>query len=278
MTRKKWRRAYIYTPPDYDNSKAKYPVLYLLHGWGENEQGWTFQGHVDQIMDNLIADKKAKPMIIVMDNLNTGKPGEDVSIYNARGVITQAVPQPTSAQTGAPGVPGAGPGGPPAAPGAAPGASSCTAAYVASMSIVHRDDVSPGSDSVRGENPTEPCRAAKTGPWPACRWAAHKRSQLHCSTLTSSLTSADLAEAAAAAERSTRRPAAAALLPILRHSTARSNCSSLASVPLKDRALRTSARRSPKKASSNVVLRVSGHRARVAHLAAHPGRLCSALV
>ena len=37
-----WRRAYIYTPPDYDtNTKAKYPVLYLLHGWGENEQGGT---------------------------------------------------------------------------------------------------------------------------------------------------------------------------------------------------------------------------------------------
>ena len=91
----KWRRAYIYTPPDYDtNAKARYPVLYLLHGWGENELGWTFQGHVDQIMDNLIAGKKAKPMIVVMDNLNSSKPGEDASIYNARGAVTQAVPQP----------------------------------------------------------------------------------------------------------------------------------------------------------------------------------------
>jgi enterochelin esterase-like enzyme len=116
----KWRRAYIYTPPDYEtNLKAKYPVLYLLHGWGENEQGWTFQGHVDLIMDNLIAEKKAKPMIIVMDNLNTGKPGEDVSIYNARGVLTQAVPEPAPAQTGAPGVPGAGPGRPAGGPGGA---------------------------------------------------------------------------------------------------------------------------------------------------------------
>lgn len=112
-----WRRAYIYTPPGYDtDAKMHYPVLYLLHGWGENEQGWTFQGHVDQIMDNLIAAKKAKPMIIVMDNLNAGKPGEDVSIYNARGVLTQAVPEPTPAQTGAPGVPGAAP----TTPGAAP--------------------------------------------------------------------------------------------------------------------------------------------------------------
>ena len=104
-----WRRAMIYTPPDYDtNAKARYPVLYLLHGWGENELGWTFQGHVDQIMDNLIAAGKAKPMIIVMDNLNAVKPGEDGTIYNARGVVTQAVPQPQAPMGGAPGVPGAG--------------------------------------------------------------------------------------------------------------------------------------------------------------------------
>jgi enterochelin esterase-like enzyme len=90
-----WRRAYVYTPPDYDtNAKAKYPVLYLLHGWGEDEQGWHVQGHVDVIMDNLIAEKKAKPMIIVMDNLNAVKPGESAALYFARGAITQAVPQP----------------------------------------------------------------------------------------------------------------------------------------------------------------------------------------
>ena len=116
-----WRRAYIYTPPDYDtNAKAHYPVLYLLHGWGENEQGWTFQGHVDQIMDNLIAEKKAKPMLVVMDNLNAVKPGEDGSIYNARGVVTQAVPQPQAGMPGAPGVPGAGPAAPRPAGAAAP--------------------------------------------------------------------------------------------------------------------------------------------------------------
>ena len=81
-----WRRAYVYTPPDYDtNTKAKYPVLYLLHGWGENEQGWHVQGHVDVIMDNLIAEKKARPMIIVMDNLNAVKPGESAALYFARG-------------------------------------------------------------------------------------------------------------------------------------------------------------------------------------------------
>jgi enterochelin esterase-like enzyme len=107
-----WRRAMIYTPPGYDtNAKSTYPVLYLLHGWGENEVGWTFQGHVDQIMDNLLAEGKTKPMLVVMDNLNTVKPGEDGTIYDARSVITQAVPQPQAPMGGAPGMPGAGPGG-----------------------------------------------------------------------------------------------------------------------------------------------------------------------
>jgi enterochelin esterase-like enzyme len=80
----KWRRCYVYTPPDYEARKARYPVLYLLHGWGENEQGWHNQGHADLILDNLIAANKARPMVIVMDNLNAVKPGEDGSIFNAR--------------------------------------------------------------------------------------------------------------------------------------------------------------------------------------------------
>ncbi len=80
----KWRRCFVYTPPDYDNGKTRYPVLYLMHGWGEDETGWNLQGHADFILDNLIAAKKAKPMIIVMDNLNAAKPGEDASIFNAR--------------------------------------------------------------------------------------------------------------------------------------------------------------------------------------------------
>ena len=77
-----WRRSFVYTPPDYDSgARAKYPVLYLLHGWGEDETGWYRQGHVDFIMDNLIAEKKAKPMIIVMDNLNAAKPGESAAVF-----------------------------------------------------------------------------------------------------------------------------------------------------------------------------------------------------
>lgn len=62
----KWRRIMVYTPPGYDtDTRTRYPVLYLQHGAGEDETGWTNQGHAQFILDNLIAEKKAKPMIIV---------------------------------------------------------------------------------------------------------------------------------------------------------------------------------------------------------------------
>ncbi|GAC1667835.1 MAG: alpha/beta hydrolase-fold protein [Candidatus Acidiferrum sp.] len=64
-----WRRFFIYTPPGYDtNLKARYPVLYLQHGGGEDETGWIRQGHANFILDNLIAENKALPMLIVMDS------------------------------------------------------------------------------------------------------------------------------------------------------------------------------------------------------------------
>jgi enterochelin esterase family protein len=62
-----WRRAFVYTPPGYDESRARYPVLYLQHGAGENERGWMEQGRANFILDNLIAAKKATPMILVVD-------------------------------------------------------------------------------------------------------------------------------------------------------------------------------------------------------------------
>lgn len=68
------RKALIYKPPGY-NKKIKYPVLYLLHGGGEDQRGWATQGKTDLILDNLIAEKKAKPMIIVMLDGNMGGGG-----------------------------------------------------------------------------------------------------------------------------------------------------------------------------------------------------------
>ncbi|MES2328783.1 MAG: alpha/beta hydrolase-fold protein [Bacteroidota bacterium] len=75
-TTNSWRQCYVYTPPAYDsNATAKYPVLYLLHGGGEDERGWSQQGKTDLILDNLIAAKKATPMIIVMMDGNFGGGG-----------------------------------------------------------------------------------------------------------------------------------------------------------------------------------------------------------
>lgn len=69
--RNEWRRALVYTPAEYDkNPEKKYPVLYLQHGMGENETSWANQGKMNFIMDNLIAEGKATPMIVVMDNGN----------------------------------------------------------------------------------------------------------------------------------------------------------------------------------------------------------------
>lgn len=73
------RRVTIYTPPGYETSKENYPVLYLLHGAGGDEEAWIALGRTSQILDNLIAQKKAKPMIVVMTNGNanqTAAPGE----------------------------------------------------------------------------------------------------------------------------------------------------------------------------------------------------------
>lgn len=72
------RPAYVYTPPGYENGKTKYPVLYLQHGWGENETSWGIQGKANLIMDNMIAEGRIKPFIVVMTYgmTNTGgRPG-----------------------------------------------------------------------------------------------------------------------------------------------------------------------------------------------------------
>jgi Enterochelin esterase and related enzymes len=76
-----WRDFYMYTPPGYDqNVGEKYPVLYLMHGGGEDQRGWATQGKTDLIIDNLIAEKKAVPMIVVMvdGNMPSKVFGEEV--------------------------------------------------------------------------------------------------------------------------------------------------------------------------------------------------------
>ena len=122
---KAWRRSFVYTPPDYDkNPTARYPVLYLQHGAGEDETAWPVQGRTNFILDNLIAEGKAKPMIIVMDNGGGsglfgqprggrgGAPGNNLVAPNA----TAAGAPGASAAAAAPAAT------PPAAPAAAPAA------------------------------------------------------------------------------------------------------------------------------------------------------------
>jgi enterochelin esterase-like enzyme len=78
-----WRRINIYAPPGYDKSgKEQYPVLYIQHGGGEDERGWAVQGKTDIILDNLIAEGKAKPMLVVIPNGNVSRPGMTAGGYN----------------------------------------------------------------------------------------------------------------------------------------------------------------------------------------------------
>lgn len=83
------RRAFVYTPPGYDeNQSVRYPVLYLQHGWGEDETGWSTQGHVNLIMDNLLAAGEIKPFLIVMTYGMTNEgfgPGRSRGAPPARG-------------------------------------------------------------------------------------------------------------------------------------------------------------------------------------------------
>lgn len=81
-TTQTWRSMNVYTPPNYSKSNDKYPVLYIQHGGGEDERGWAIQGKTDIILDNLIAEGKATPMIVVIPNGNVSKPGIAAGGYN----------------------------------------------------------------------------------------------------------------------------------------------------------------------------------------------------
>jgi predicted alpha/beta superfamily hydrolase len=110
------RRAFVYTPPSYTkDSKTSYPVLYLQHGWGEDETAWSNQGTANLIMDNLIADGKIKPFIIVMTYGMTNEGGGPGARRPAAAPAAPGAPGATPA-TGAPAAPAAG------APGQAPAA------------------------------------------------------------------------------------------------------------------------------------------------------------
>ena len=111
------RRVYVYTPPGYENGNKKYPVLYLQHGMGENETGWGNQGHANLIMDNLIADGKVVPFIIVMENsggnFGGGPRGPRPAAGNQQGAAPgQAAPQGPPAAGGNANAPRRGAGGP----------------------------------------------------------------------------------------------------------------------------------------------------------------------
>ena len=107
----KMRRCHVYLPAEYfTNPTKKFPVLYLQHGMGENEYGWAEQGHTAQILDNLIAEGKAVPCIIVMDNgLNTRRPGEQGGFGGFGGPRPQGAPQGMPQGQRPQGAPGQGP-------------------------------------------------------------------------------------------------------------------------------------------------------------------------
>jgi enterochelin esterase-like enzyme len=111
------RRMYVYTPPGYETSGDKYPVLYLLHGAGGDEDAWTSLGHAPEILDNLIAAGKAKPMIVVMTNGNANQ-----------AAAPDGLPAGADQGRGGGGGMGAGRGAVGAAPGGAPGAGAPAAA------------------------------------------------------------------------------------------------------------------------------------------------------
>jgi enterochelin esterase family protein len=82
----KWRRALVYTPAGYDDDPSmRYPVLYLQHGAGEDERGWSTQGRMQHILDNLIAAGEAVPMLVVMECGYATPPGEPEPLPGQRG-------------------------------------------------------------------------------------------------------------------------------------------------------------------------------------------------
>ena len=98
------RRMYVYTPPGYESNQTRYPVLYLLHGGGGDEDAWVTMGRANVILDNLIAAGKAKPMIVVMPNGNATQTVSQGYAYGptpARQAVQAPAPPPLQAAAGA---------------------------------------------------------------------------------------------------------------------------------------------------------------------------------
>jgi enterochelin esterase-like enzyme len=114
-TRRQFR---IYTPPGYSRDR-KYPVLYLLHGIGGNDREWTQACHADAVIDNLLADRKAAPMVVVFPNGNSSVtadavgafPGEGMGARGGAGAAPRSGAAGAPPQAGAPGAPARGAGG-----------------------------------------------------------------------------------------------------------------------------------------------------------------------
>ena len=132
------RVAFVYTPPDYGQSNTKYPVLYLQHGWGENETSWSIQGKTNLIMDNMIAEGKTKPFIVVMT-------------YGMTNTGSRPVPRPAAPAAGATAPPANAPrpaGGGMGAPGFVPiGVTSGEPTGVGAFQTVLLDELIPYVDS-----------------------------------------------------------------------------------------------------------------------------------
>lgn len=119
ILKQKGRRMYVYTPPDYMTSNTRYPVLYLLHGGGGDEDAWVNMGRANIILDNLIASGKAKPMIVVMPNGNANQIVTQGYAYGPTprpNATTAPAPPPVQAAQGGLGM-GPGRGAAPAGPG-----------------------------------------------------------------------------------------------------------------------------------------------------------------
>jgi enterochelin esterase-like enzyme len=120
ILKEKSRRMFVYTPPGYHTSTAKYPVLYLLHGGGGDEDAWDTMGRANIIMDNLLAAGKIKPMIVVMPNGNATQTVSQGYGFGPTPALTSVTAPPPPGQAAAGGRAPGGAAGAPAAGGRAP--------------------------------------------------------------------------------------------------------------------------------------------------------------